>query len=309
MTLEDAEVLIEVEEPEEGFSIDGLRIYFKQKDSINWLTSEQVTEHARKVQATSDISSRNAIVESFLTYAIKVARKYQGKGLELDDLIQEANLGLLRAAEKFDPELGFAFMTYADSWLHLFADDGVINHSRTVRIPKHVHRQFRRILRAENDLWKRGGSIDLQELSAITGFSQEKIRQIKIDFSGYEPFEEIMEYNISALETAINPETFAMAKSEYKEILREIESFVGIVNELKISTAMKRRFLMKYGLHNKKYKQMASVDIATQEEVDISTVNNGIRAIWGKLSSTENLDKKWLEGLLIRRIFLKKYSD
>ncbi len=90
-----------------------------------------------------DKSAREKLINANLRLVVKIARRYQGYGLELADLINEGSLGLMRAVSKFDPDKGFRFSTYATPWIKHAIDRGIMNQSRTVRLPVHVHKGLR----------------------------------------------------------------------------------------------------------------------------------------------------------------------
>ncbi|MBT6079589.1 MAG: sigma-70 family RNA polymerase sigma factor, partial [Gammaproteobacteria bacterium] len=115
------------------------------------LTAEQEKVWARKVQK-GDIDARNRLIESNLRLVVSIARRYQNQGVSFMDLVEEGNLGLMRAVEKFDPELGFRFSTYATWWIRQSVDRAVMSQGRTVRLPIHILREMRSYLRASRQL-------------------------------------------------------------------------------------------------------------------------------------------------------------
>lgn len=115
------------------------------------LTAEQEVELTRKAHA-GDLASRNRMVESNLRLVVKIARQYISRGLAFLDLIEEGNLGLMHAIEKFDPERGYRFSTYATWWIRQTIERAIMNQSRTIRLPIHVLKELNVYLRAARKL-------------------------------------------------------------------------------------------------------------------------------------------------------------
>ncbi len=131
--------------------LDATQIYLGEIGFSSLLTAEEEVELGRKVQQ-GDAKARQRMIESNLRLVVKLARRYLGRGLPLLDLIEEGNLGLIRAVEKFDPELGFRFSTYATWWIRQSIERGVINQGRTVRLPIHVVKELNAFIRADRRL-------------------------------------------------------------------------------------------------------------------------------------------------------------
>jgi RNA polymerase nonessential primary-like sigma factor len=130
---------------------DATRIYLKEIGFSPLLSAEEEVYYARKAQRGDD-ESRKRMIESNLRLVVKIARRYMNRGLALLDLIEEGNLGLIRAVEKFDPERGFRFSTYATWWIRQTIERGIMNQTRTIRLPVHVLKEINIYQRAARHL-------------------------------------------------------------------------------------------------------------------------------------------------------------
>lgn len=134
--------------------IDATSLYLKEIGYAPLLTAEEEVFYARKLQRGSE-SARHRMIESNLRLVVKISRRYVNRGLELLDLIEEGNLGLMRAVEKFDPELGYRFSTYATWWIRQTIERALMNQTRTIRLPVHVLKELNVYLRASRKLAQR----------------------------------------------------------------------------------------------------------------------------------------------------------
>jgi RNA polymerase primary sigma factor len=130
---------------------DSLQLFFNEARRWPLLTAEEEVELAQRIEK-GDLAAKERMVNSNLRLVISVARKYQGQGLPLSDLIQEGMLGLIRAVEKFDWRKGFKFSTYGTLWIRQAIGRGLANSSRTVRLPVHIGARARKIADAERAL-------------------------------------------------------------------------------------------------------------------------------------------------------------
>ena len=131
--------------------LDATRMYLGEIGFSPLLTAEQEVYYARKVQQ-GDTEARNRMVESNLRLVVKIARRYMNRGLTLLDLIEEGNLGLIHAVQKFDPERGFRFSTYATWWIRQTIERGIMNQTRTIRLPIHIIKEINSYLRTSRQL-------------------------------------------------------------------------------------------------------------------------------------------------------------
>ncbi|MFO1371948.1 MAG: RNA polymerase sigma factor RpoS [Candidatus Competibacteraceae bacterium] len=131
--------------------LDATRMYLSEIGFSPLLTAQEEVYFARLV-LRGDESARNRMVESNLRLVVKIARRYMNRGLSLLDLIEEGNLGLIHAVEKFDPERGFRFSTYATWWIRQTIERALMNQTRTIRLPIHIIKEINGYLRIARKL-------------------------------------------------------------------------------------------------------------------------------------------------------------
>jgi RNA polymerase nonessential primary-like sigma factor len=132
-------------------SFDPTQIYLGEIGYSNLLSAEEEVHYAR-LALKGCHASRNRMIESNLRLVVKIARRYLNRGLPLLDLIEEGNLGLIRAVEKFDPEKGFRFSTYGTWWIRQTIERALMNQTRTIRLPIHVVKELNVYLRTSREL-------------------------------------------------------------------------------------------------------------------------------------------------------------
>ncbi len=159
-------------------SRDCLGAYLASISRIKLLKREDEVRLARAAKK-GDQAAFDGLVAANLRLVVSIARRYQGMGLSFSDLIGEGNLGLIKAAEYFDPELGFRFSTYASKWIRQSITRSLANHSRTVRIPANVIANLRKYLQTERDLaQKKEGQHTIDEVSEELGLPIEKVNTL-----------------------------------------------------------------------------------------------------------------------------------
>jgi RNA polymerase nonessential primary-like sigma factor len=139
------------EPPESKAHFDATRMYLNEIGFSPLLSAEEEVYYSRLAQKGDD-QGRRRMIESNLRLVVKIARRYINRGLALLDLIEEGNLGLIRAVEKFDPERGFRFSTYATWWIRQTIERGIMNQTRTIRLPIHVVKELNSYLQAARRL-------------------------------------------------------------------------------------------------------------------------------------------------------------
>lgn len=136
---------------EQTMADNSLKLYFKEMSAINLLTAEEEQALAARI-AEGDQSAKDELVEANLRLVVSLAKHYQGCGISLQDLIQEGNVGLMKAAEKFDASKGFKFSTYAAWWIKQTITRAIADQSKTIRIPVHMTENINRVRKVSRDL-------------------------------------------------------------------------------------------------------------------------------------------------------------
>ncbi|MBO7664375.1 RNA polymerase sigma factor RpoD [Candidatus Saccharibacteria bacterium] len=148
--LSDEDLAITVENVD-SFADDSVRLYLREIGKIPLLSAEEEQELAQRI-VKGDKKAKDKMVESNMRLVVSIAKRYGGRGLDFLDLIQEGNTGLLRAVEKFDPEKGFKFSTYATWWIRQAITRAIADQARTIRIPVHMVETINKVLRTTRKL-------------------------------------------------------------------------------------------------------------------------------------------------------------
>jgi len=158
---------------------DALQLFLNEAGRYKLLTAEEEVELAKRIER-GDKHAKDLMINSNLRLVVSIAKRYQGHGLSLLDLIQEGIIGLIRAVEKFDHRKGFKFSTYATWWIRQAVQRGVANKSRTIRIPVHIVEREQKIARAERELVaKLGRQPTDQELAKEAKLPLKQVREVK----------------------------------------------------------------------------------------------------------------------------------
>jgi RNA polymerase primary sigma factor len=163
----------------EDVTTDSLQLFFNAARKYPLLTASEEVELAQRIEK-GDVEAKDRMINSNLRLVVSVARKYQGHGLSLGDLVQEGMLGLIRATEKFDWRRGFKFSTYATLWIRQAIQRGLENSSRTIRLPVHIAQRERKINRTERELaTKLGREPTEQELADAVELPVDQVIEIR----------------------------------------------------------------------------------------------------------------------------------
>ena len=163
----------------EGISIDDpVRMYLKEIGKVPLLSSEEEITLAKKIQE-GDVYSRKKLTEANLRLVVSIAKRYVGRGMLFLDLIQEGNLGLIKAVEKFDYTKGYKFSTYATWWIRQAITRAIADQARTIRIPVHMVETINKLIRISRQMLQELGRDPLpEELAKEMGMTEEKVREI-----------------------------------------------------------------------------------------------------------------------------------
>ena len=167
----------EIEKMQESLAVDDpVRMYLKEIGKVPLLDPDKEHELAKKMM-DGDEKAKNEIVEANLRLVVSIAKKHVGKGMAFLDLIQEGNLGLMKAVDKFDYEKGFKFSTYATWWIRQAITRAIADQARTVRIPVHMVETIHKVSRVSRQLLQElGREPSPEEIATVIGMTPEKVR-------------------------------------------------------------------------------------------------------------------------------------
>lgn len=164
----------------EGISIDDpVRMYLKEIGKVPLLSSDEEIELANRIEA-GDAAAKKKLAEANLRLVVSIAKRYVGRGMLFLDLIQEGNLGLIKAVEKFDYRKGFKFSTYATWWIRQAITRAIADQARTIRIPVHMVETINKLIRVQRQLLQEfGRDPSPEEISEVMDLPVEKVREIQ----------------------------------------------------------------------------------------------------------------------------------
>ncbi len=205
---DDEDLIMSVEEPKTAESAstisadDSVKIYLQQIGKIPLLTAEQELEVAKKIKESNDDKAKEVLVNANLRLVVSIAKKYIGRGLSFLDLIQEGNMGLMKAAEKFDYAKGYKFSTYATWWIQQSITRAIADKSRIIRLPVHMIETLSKIKKVTVDLTTETGKApSKEEIAYRVGIPVSKLTSL-----------------IKAAQSTISIETPATAKDESSKL-------------------------------------------------------------------------------------------
>jgi len=165
-------------EPETEFISDVTQLYLHEIGLNPLLSAEEELRYARRA-AQGDFAARQKMIERNLRLVVNIAKHYLNRSVPLLDLVEEGNLGLMHALEKFDPERGFRFSTYATWWIRQNIERAIMNQSRTIRLPVHVIKELNLVLRAKRHLESHGDrEASVEDIAPLLGKPAEEVRSV-----------------------------------------------------------------------------------------------------------------------------------
>lgn len=174
----DDEFEIDLSVPEAVNIDDPVRMYLKEIGKVPLLTAEQEVEIAKRIEA-GDEEAKHELAEANLRLVVSIAKRYVGRGMLFLDLIQEGNLGLMKAVEKFDYHKGYKFSTYATWWIRQSITRAIADQARTIRIPVHMVETINKLTRVSRQLLQEYGRDPTpEEIANAMGISEQKVRDI-----------------------------------------------------------------------------------------------------------------------------------
>ena len=239
--------------------------YFGQIGRGRLLTHEEEIDLGRRTRE-GDKTARSKLIEKNLRLVIPIAKKYRGMGLPFGDLIQEGNIGLMRAADKFDPEKGFRFSTYATWWIRQAVQRAVADKGRTIRVPVHMGEKIKKMARTYNEL-----SAQLQreptdeEVAERLGWDVDRVKDVKSAI----PDATSLNQPLSSDEGSSELGDFVEDERESGadgEVVRELEARRLMVYVARLPERQRRVLVRRYGLDGEKPSTLADLS----EELEIS---------------------------------------
>ncbi len=162
-----------------GASLESLDVFLRQARSHPLLTAAEEIELAQRIER-GDLAAKERMINSNLRLVVSQARRYQGHGLPMEDLVQEGMLGLIRAVEKFDWRRGFKFSTYGTLWIRQAIQRGLQNHGRTIRVPVHVAQRQVKVRKIESELnTKLSREPTDEEIAAVAELPVQEVNELR----------------------------------------------------------------------------------------------------------------------------------
>ncbi len=268
-------------------SMDALALLLGDIRRYPLLTKEQEIDYAKRIEK-GDLEAKDKMITSNLRLVVSVAKKYQGNGLPLIDLIQEGIIGLVRAVEKFDHRRGFKLSTYATRWIEQAVVRGIYDKAKTIRVPTHIERRIENIDRSKPQLETRlGREASLAEIAAETGIQQEHVKEASeaakvtnslnasVGEDGGAEFGELLKPEVDNND----PETEVLSES----IISDVSNLLN-----KLSPEDRRILELRYGIGEDKPRSMRA--IADKLGISIDRIRNTHDRLLIRLQEADGVD-------------------
>lgn len=226
-----------------------MRLYLEQVKKHPLLSPEEERILAERI-AQGDEEARRKMIESNLRLVVNLAKKYVGQGLSLMDLIEEGNIGLIKAVEKFDPAKGCRFSTYATLWIRQAMERAIVSQSKSVRIPGHISVELRKVIRSIRNLsqkLKREPTIEeIAEATDLSPKEVERLMQAALKVSSLEsPLNDEEGENFTLKETLPSEKEGPMSLIESLEMMKLLHSWLKV-----LSPQQKRVIELRFGFYD-----------------------------------------------------------
>jgi RNA polymerase primary sigma factor len=247
---DDEEIVIDEKMYLDDIADDSVRLYLREIGKIPLLTAEEELALAQRVVA-GDKRAKDQMAEANMRLVVSIAKRYVGRGLDLLDLIQEGNTGLLRAVEKFDPDKGFKFSTYATWWIRQAITRAIADQARTIRIPVHMVETINKLLRTQRrltqELNREPTNEEIAKAMEIDVDKVEHIMKIKQDISSLDASVRDDEEDSVLADFIEDEDTISPEESATNQLLKEhVKDMLGALTERE-QKILKLRFGMEDG--------------------------------------------------------------
>ena len=299
LQLDDEDIMKAVEEPKlpetqnSAIADDSVKIYLQQIGKIKLLSADEELEVAKKIKEQNSEEAKKVLVNSNLRLVVSIAKKYIGRGLNFLDLIQEGNMGLMRAAEKFDYSKGYKFSTYATWWIQQAITRAIADKSRLIRLPVHMIETLSKIKKISMDLTIENGTAPTKEeiaykigmpVQKLTALIESAQGTISIESPANQKDESTKLSDFIVDESTLSPDTKVTQDNLFSDIKK-------MLNHL--SEKERNVLIMRYGLDDNGEKKTLE-EIGTYYGVSrerIRQIENRAMSKLKKLCRNNNLNK------------------
>lgn len=299
LELDDEDIIKAVEEPKlpetqnSAIADDSVKIYLQQIGKIKLLTTEEELKVAKKIKEENSEEAKKILVNANLRLVVSIAKKYIGRGLSFLDLIQEGNMGLMRAAEKFDYSKGYKFSTYATWWIQQAITRAIADKSRLIRLPVHMIETLSKIKKVSMDLTIENGTAPTKEeiaykigmpVSKLTTLIESAQGTVSMESPANQKDENTKLSDFIVDETTLSPDTKVTQDNLFSDIKKMLSH---------LSEKERNVLIMRYGLDDNGEKKTLE-EIGTYYGVSrerIRQIENRAMSKLKKLCRNNNINK------------------